>query len=94
MLYQRPFFMALQDKTVVLDLWASVSLGVWILAGERHHFTWRFPKQIVPSYLSMQTSVVFAPNAYIYLLSLSHLAVNTSKKRAMSPTFILTAYKT
>lgn len=61
MLDHCPIFWALQDKTVVLDLWAAVSLGVWILAGERHYFTWWLQKPIVSGYLAMQTSVVFAP---------------------------------
>lgn len=69
MLYHCPLRMALQEKPVVLDLWTSVSLGVWVLAGECHYFTWWFRKQIVSGYLSMHTFVEFAPDAYIYLLA-------------------------
>jgi hypothetical protein len=34
----------MQSKTVISDLWASVSLGVWMLAGESHYFPWWFPE--------------------------------------------------
>lgn len=39
-----PFVGAMQSKTVISDLWASVSLGVWMLAGESHYFPWWFPE--------------------------------------------------
>lgn len=82
--------MSMQEKAVISDLWASVSVsGFW----QENFILFLVPINKLCSDLSTQTAVLFAPDTYIYLLSLSHLAVNTSKKRTMSSPFIITAHK-